>query len=190
MTLIKALTFAAVLALAAAPGALAAPAHWTVDPAGSRLGFAGKMNGEGFTGVFKRWSADIVFDPKALGASKAVVTVDVASAQTGDADRDQAMPGADWLAAQRFPRATFTTTSVKDLGGGKYLASGDLVIRGIHKPITLPFTLAITGDTARMNGAVALNRTAFGIGQGRWSTGDVVDTAVAVTVQLTAHRAH
>jgi polyisoprenoid-binding protein YceI len=169
--------------------AQAAAARWTVDPAASKLGFQGRMNGDVFTGVFKRWSADIVFDPKDLAASKAEVVVDAASAATGDADRDQAMPTADWFAVQRFPRATFTTTSFKDLGAGRYQAIGDLAIRGVHKTVVLPFTLVISGDTAKMNGALQLNRTAFGIGQGRWSTGDVVDLNVTATVALTARRA-
>ena len=177
------------LLLAGPSATLAAPAHWTVDPS-SKLQFQGRVNGDAFTGGFRRWSANIVFDPKALGASKAIVTIDVTSAATGDADRDQALPSADWLAAQRFPKAVFTTTSIKDLGGGRYQAAGDLSIKGVHKPVVLPFTLAITGDTARMIGQLVLNRTALGIGQGQWSTPDVVDTKVVVSVALTAHRAH
>jgi len=178
------------LVLLAPSAQAAAPARWSVDPAASRLGFQGRMNGDVFNGVFRRWSADIVFDPKLLARSKAVVTVDVGSAATGDADRDQAMPTADWFAAQKFPKATFTTGAIRALGGGRYQASGDLAVRGVHRPVVLPFTLAISGDTARMNGALVLNRTAFGIGQGKWSTSDVVDTSVTVVVALTAHRAH
>ena len=174
-----------------ASSAMAGPApSWTVDVANSKLGFRGAMNGDAFNGVFRRWSAQIAFDPKNLAASKAVVSVDVASAATGDADRDQAMPTADWFSAQTQPRATFAATAFKDLGGGKYQASGDLTIRGVKKPVVLPFTLAISGDTAKMNGALVLNRTAFGIGQGQWKTGDVVATEVTVNVALTAHRAH
>jgi len=175
--------------LLGASAATAAPAHWAVDPS-SKLQFQGRLNGDAFTGTFRRWSADIVFDPKALAASKAVVTVDVGSAVTGDADRDQALPNNDWFAAQRFPKAVFTTTAIKDLGGGHYQATGDLAIKGVHRPVVLPFTLAMAGDTARMSGQLVLNRTAFGIGQGQWSTPDVVDTKDAVIVQLTAHRAH
>lgn len=188
--MLRSLMFALTIAIVAPAALAASPSHWTVDPTASRLGFSGRMNGDAFNGTFKRWSADIVFDPKALPASKAVVVIDMGSALTGDADRDQALPSADWLAAKSFPRATFTTTAIKDLGGGKYVASGDLAIRGVHKPVALPFTLSIAGDTARMNGTVTLNRTAFGIGQGKWSTGDVVDTSVTVTVSLTARRAH
>ncbi len=170
--------------------ALAAPApRWSVD-GGSRLGFAGKMSGEAFTGVFRSWSAQIAFDPKNLAGSKAEVAVNVASAATGDADRDQALPTDDWFAAGKFPKATFVTRAFKDLGGGRYQAVGDLTIRGVSRPVVLPFTLVITGDTARMNGQLALNRAAFGIGQGKWATGDTVDTQVAVTIALTAHRGH
>jgi len=176
--------------LAAAPAAAAPAAAWNVDAAHSTLGFRGAMNGDAFTGVFRRWSAQIAFDPKNLAGSKAVVSVDVASAATGDADRDQAMPTIDWFSAKTQPRATFTTSAFKDLGGGRYQASGDLTIRGVTKPVVLPFTLVLSGDTARMNGSLVLNRTAFGIGQGQWKTGDVVATEVTVTVALTARRAH
>ena len=181
---------AALLILGLPTAALAAPVSgWSVD-GGSRLGFTGKMSGEAFNGVFRRWSAQIAFDPKNLAASKVAVTIDVASAATGDADRDQALPTDDWFATGRFPRATFVTRGFKDLGGGHYQAIGDLTIRGVSHPVVLPFTLVIAGDTARMNGQLALNRAAFGVGQGKWATGDTVDTQVAVTIALTAHRVH
>ena len=186
--------FASTLAAALILGlpAAAAPAsvpHWTVD-AGSRLGFTGKMSGEAFNGAFRRWTAQIAFDPKNLAGSRAEVSIDVASAATGDADRDEALPTADWFAAARFPRASFVTRGIRDVGGGRYQAIGDLTIRGVSHTVMLPFTLVITGDTARMNGQLALNRGAFGIGQGKWATGDTVDTQVMVTIALTAHRVH
>lgn len=185
----KLVTLASLAALTFAASAYAAPPAWSVDPA-SKLTFQGAMNGQAFTGTFKRWSAQIAFDPKALAASKAVVTISVASAATGDADRDQAIPTGDWFAADKFAQATFVSRDFRDLGGGRYAADGDLTVRGVKKPVTLPFTLAISGDTARMNGAIVLNRTAFGVGQGQWQTGEVVDTKVTVNVSLTAHRVH
>jgi polyisoprenoid-binding protein YceI len=173
--------------------ALAAPASaatvWQVNAAASKLGFRGAMGGEAFAGVFRRWTAQIAFDPKALATSKAVVWIDMGSAATGDADRDQALPTADWFAAGAFPKASFITRGFKDLGGGRYQAIGDLTIRGVHRPLVLPFTLTIAGDTAKMTGAVQLNRLDFGVGQGRWKAADVVAPAVTVTVDLSAHRA-
>ena len=170
--------------------AFAAVPTWAVDPAGSKLSVQGGMSGAAFTGVFRRWTAQIAFDPKALAASKVTVSIDVASATTGNADRDQAMPTDDWFAASKFAKAAFVSRSFRDLGGGKYDVVGDLTLRGITRPVVVPFTLAIAGDTAKMNGAVVLDRTAFGVGQGQWKTGDVVDTKVTVNNALAAHRMH
>jgi polyisoprenoid-binding protein YceI len=182
---------ATVLVAFLASQALAAPAaKWAVDPANSKVSFKGAMNGDAFTGVFKRWTADIAFDPKNLAASKAAVAIDVGSGATGDADRDQAMPTADWFSVARFPKATFVTSSIKSAGGDHYVAQGVLSIRGASKPIALPFTLDIVGDTTKMNGALTLDRTAFGVGQGQWANGQVVDTKVTVDVAVTAHRVH
>ena len=185
----QASAFAALSVLLLAAPAFAAPSAWAVDPS-SKLTFTGAMSGQAFNGTFRRWSAQIAFDPKALAASKVAVSVDVASASTGDADRDTALPTDDWFAAAKFARASFVSRSFRDLGGGKYEADGDLTLRGVTKPVALPFTLTIAGDTARMNGAVVLNRAAFGVGQGKWATADTVDTQVAVTIALTAHRTH
>ena len=177
------------LGLATAP-ALAAPTVWTVDPAASKLAFQGAVSGTSFTGAFQRWSAQIVFDPKALAASHVTVLVDLASAASGNADRDQTLPTTDWFWVAKFARATFVSHAFRDLGGGRYVADGDLTLRGVTRPVSLPFTLAIAGDKATMSGSTAFDRTAFGVGQGQWKTGDVVATKVGVNVSLTAHRAH
>ncbi len=176
--------------LAAADAARAAtPAKWTVDMAASRLGFRTAFAGQVVQGAFRRWGADIVFDPKALAQSKATVTVQLASAVTGDASKDEALPTADWFDVMRFPRATFATTAIKDLGGGRYQAAGTLSLRGVNRAIVLPFTLAITGDRARMTGSTVVDRSAFGVGQGQFKGADTVPFNVVIEVALTAHKA-
>jgi polyisoprenoid-binding protein YceI len=181
---------AAVIALVAgAAGAHAAPAKWTVDKATSRLGFRAAFAGQAVRGTFRRWDADIAFDPKALATSKATVTVQTASAVTGDPSKDQALPTADWFDVAHFPRATFATTAIKDLGGGRYQATGTLSLRGASRPIILPFTLTITGGEAKMIGSAVVNRSAFGVGQGQFKDADTVPFNVAIEVALTAHKA-
>ncbi|HEY2051004.1 MAG TPA: YceI family protein [Caulobacteraceae bacterium] len=183
-----------VLALSVSAGlisapALAAPAIWNVDPGASKLAFQGAVNSTPFTGAFRRWNAQIAFDPKALADSHVAVSVDLASAASGDPDRDQTMPTADWFWVAKFARASFVSHAFRDLGGGRYVATGDLTLRGVTRPVSLPFTLAITGDKAVMTGSTVIDRTAFGVGQGQWKTGDVVAAKVTVNVALTAHRA-
>lgn len=171
---------------AAKPGAVAA---WSLDKANSKLSYKSEFGGTAFEGGFSRWDAQIAFDPKNLAGSKAVVTVDLGSEASGDKDRDEALPTDDWFNIAKFPRATFTTTSFKDLGGGKYQATGNLSVKGIVKPVVMPFTLAITGDTAKMNGTVALNRTDFHVGEGQFAGPDTVPYAVTVVVAVTAKKA-
>lgn len=180
---------ACVAMIACAAPAWAAPASWTVDKAASRITFKSAFSGETFDGLFKRWDAQIAFDPKQLAASKAVVVIETGSASTGNVERDEALPSADWFSSAKFPRATFTTRSFKDLGGGRYQAIGDLNIRGISKPLTLPFTLAISGDTAKMTSAVVVNRSLFGVGQGQFASAETVPFNVTLNISLTARKA-
>lgn len=184
---------AVALALIAAPvlaaPAVAAPATgWTVDKSASRLGFGASMNGQGFNGTFRRWDSRIAFDPNNLAGSSVVAVIDMGSAVTGDATRDEALPSADWFSAKLFPRATFTARKFKDLKGGRYQALGELTIRGTKRPVVLPFQLTITGDVAKMHGVLAIDRRVFGVGQGQWASGDAVATTVQVNVVITARR--
>jgi polyisoprenoid-binding protein YceI len=171
----------------------AAPPAWMLDPAASRIGFASSFNGTAFTGQFRRWTAQVRFDPANLPASSALVTIDLASVITGDADRDQALPTADWFDVAAHPTATFRSTQFRVLSPGHYVADGILTIRGVPRPLTLPFTLAITGQgaqsVAHMTAQVSLNRAAFGIGRGQWATGEAIPLAVGLTISVTAHRA-
>ena len=190
MSKLSALTAVAILSLTSlSAGAALSATRWTVDKAASRVGFEAAMNGEGFTGTFKRYDAQISFDPKDLKGSKAVVSIDMTSAFTNEQTRDESLPTADWFNAEKFPRATFVTKGFTALGGGKYKAAGDLTLKGVSKPIVLPFTLVISGDTAKMTSAIIVNRLVFGVGQGQWKTEEAIPARVTVRIALTAKKA-
>jgi polyisoprenoid-binding protein YceI len=182
----------AILALATAAASAAAaapPPAWVVNPAASHLTFTAQMNGDAIHGAFRRWTAHIVFDPANLAASQVTATIDTASAATGDETRDEALPTGDWFAAKIYPQATFTSHAFKAAGPGRYLAIGDLRIRNVTRPVTIPFTLTITGDVAHMTGALPIDRTAFGVGQGQFKGTDAVAAGVQVQLDITARRA-
>ena len=166
-----------------------APVAWTVDKAASRLGFHAAMNDTAFDGMFRRWEANIVFDPANLAASHVTATVETGSAITGDPTRDEALPTADWFFVQKFPKATFIAKTFKALGPNRYEADGDLTIRGVTRPAALPFNLTITGKVAKIDGQLVIDRSQFGVGQGQWKAGDAVKLPVTVTVKLQAVRA-
>lgn len=178
---------AATLALWTQASAAPAPA-WSVDRAGSSVRFASTFNGTPFSGGFSRWDADIRFDPANLAGSEVTATIDMTSASTGDADRDQSLPTPVFFSAAKFPRAIFSARTFTAQGGGHYQAIGTLTLRGVTKPLTLPFTLALNGPSAKMSASLPLNRLAFGVGQDEWSKPTAIPAAVTVTIALNAHR--
>ena len=161
---------------------------WAVDAGRSRLGFSGVQVGVPFQGRFTRYDARITFDPAKPEAGSAVVVIDVTSARTGDAQRDEALPQADWFDAKGHGEARFEAHGFHMKGSDAYEAPGTLTIRGTSRDVVLPFTLAISGDTAHAQGRLQLVRTAFGVGQGAWSSGQWVALDVGVDVDLVATR--
>lgn len=176
------------LPVAAHAAGAAAPA-WAVNKAASRLRFQSSVGGMKFVGGFERWNADIRFDPKNLAGSSVLVRIDMASARTGASERDEALPGSDWFNTAQFAQATFAAKSFKDLGGGRYQAIGSLTMRGVTRPLVLPFTLRIQGDQARMSGSATIDRHAFGVGQGQFGSADSIPFQVQVGVSIAAKRA-
>jgi polyisoprenoid-binding protein YceI len=182
-------TLIALLTMGAPAMASAAAPLWSVDKAASKLTFSSSVSGGAFTGAFRTWDAVIHFDPNDLAHSDVSATIDVASAATGDKDRDAELPDQDFFWASHFPKATFVAHGFKLVAPGRYVAPGTLTLRGVARPLTLPFSLAITGPSARMNAEVALDRLAFGVGQGEWKATDTVPAQVKVDISLSARRA-
>jgi cytochrome b561/polyisoprenoid-binding protein YceI len=165
----------------------AAPSAWAVQP-GSALGFTASWSGQPIEGRFTKWDADIFFSPDALDQSRLRVTIDIASASTGDAQRDASLPSSDWFDAAAHPKALFTARDFRKISGRRYEARGTLDLRGVTKPVTLRFSLGITGDIAKVKGEATIDRTRFGVGQGSWATTDQIAAPVKIDFALTAKR--
>lgn len=160
---------------------------WSVNK-GSSLAFATAWSGQAIEGQFDRWTAEITFSPDQLDKSKVKVAIDLTSARTGDAQRDASLAGPDWFDADAHGQAVFTASRFEKTGEDRYVAHGQLSLRGASKPFDLPFRLKIDGDKARMSGVTSLDRTAFGVGQGEWQATDQIPATVKVSVKLTATR--
>lgn len=159
---------------------------WVVIPSDSKIAFSGTHAGAAFKGTFQKWDATIAFDPANLASAKAVVTVALASAKTGDTTYDKTLPTADWFDIAKGPNGTFETGQFRALGGSKFEADGTLAIRGLKMPVTLAFDFVAQGDTAKLTGKTKVNRIDFGIGKGSDASGAWVslDIPVEVTVSL------
>lgn len=174
--------------LLALPGTARAATVWTLDAAHSTLGFTGSQSGDAFHGRFRHFTARIDFDPAHPADGHVLVSVDMTSATTGDSDRDSRLPDPDWFDASKYATATFDAPHLKPVGGDAYDAVGTLSLRGISHPLTLPFKLTVSGDTAHATGTVSIKRDDYGVGQGQWASGEWVALDVAVTFDITAMR--
>jgi polyisoprenoid-binding protein YceI len=182
-----------VLGAIIALGLLVAPAsaaNWNVDHGRSKLGFTVQWSGEAFFAVFKSWKADISFDPADLVHAKAVVTIDLASEASDSPDNDDGLKGPEGFATSQSPTAKFETTGFTAKGGSAYVATGRLTLHGVTKPVTLPFSLTINGDSAHMVGKAVVSRIDFGLGSGEWAGETPIAHAVTITVDLTATKTH
>lgn len=165
---------------------VATPSSWTVDK-GGRLGFTTSWSGQSVTGEFRRWTARIAFSPDALEASSVEVTIDPASINSGDAQRDATLPTEDWLNTSAFPKAVFKAEQFRRTATG-YVTNGRLSLKGKTHPVRLEFTVRIDGDKATASGHATIDRTSFGVGQGEYAAVDRIPANVDVRFDLTAHR--
>ena len=162
---------------------------WEVDYAQSHLGFEGRQGSSVFQGGFGKFTVQIDFDLDKPAAGKITASIDTASATAGSSERDSYLPQPDWFDSKKFPQANFASTSIRDVGADKsgvecYEAAGNLTIKGISKPIALPFCLIKEGDHYRAKGKVALIRSDFHIGEHDWANEDYVKFAVDVLVDV------
>jgi cytochrome b561/polyisoprenoid-binding protein YceI len=166
-------------ATAAAPAA--APGQWRVEE--GTLSFAIAQMGAKVEGRFATFAAEITFDPAAAGeeVGRVAVSVDIASLSLGSVTAQALAP--DFFDAATHPQARFTATLHR--AGAGYEARGTLSLRGVERPLTLPFTLALDGARATMAGEVTLDRRDFGLGAA-YPDEATVGFAATVRVALTA----
>jgi polyisoprenoid-binding protein YceI len=111
---------------------------WTADPVHSGLGFSILHMGiNDFNGSFNTYTATITASKADFSDATYAVSVDVASINTGNDQRNGHLKSADFFEADKFNTATFKSTSVKKTGAKTFKVTGDLTLHGVTKPITL-----------------------------------------------------
>jgi polyisoprenoid-binding protein YceI len=162
----------------------AAMAQQKLIPAQSDIAFVTKQMGVPLDGHFKKFDAQISFDTAKPETAKIAFTVDTGSATLGSPESDAEMPKAPWFNVPKFPQATFQSTSVKALGGGKYQIGGKLTIKGNSSAVDVPVTLTQAGGVTTAVGTFPIKRLAFKIGEGEWTDTSMVADEVQVKFKL------
>lgn len=172
---------AALVAMLAAPAAAMAADY--VQASGSSLAFASRYDGETFTGTFPGFSTRLSFDPARPADGRLEVTIPLAGADTGNAERDETLKDAAFFDVARFAQARYTASGFRALGGDRYAADGTLSLRGVSRPVTLEFSWT-PGPRPLLSGRASVPRLAFGIGTGDWADTATLPDAVAVSTRV------
>jgi polyisoprenoid-binding protein YceI len=167
----------------AAPAAAPAAAAKLI-PAQSDIGFTFRQMGVPVEGKFKKFDAQLAFDPKNAAAGKVSFSIELGSATIGDAATDAELVKPDWFDTKKIPTATFQSTSIKALGGGKFEVAGKLSIKGQVHDTVVPVALTQAGGTTTATGAFAMKRLDFKIGDGEWKDTSIVANDVQVKFKL------
>ena len=175
-----ALAAAAFLVLASQP----ALAQQKLDAARSEMGFVSKQMGVPVEGKFRKFDAQIAFDPKKPEAGKVSFTIDTGSATLGAPETDAEMVKPTWFNVPKFPQATFQSSAIKAVGPGKFEVAGKLTIKGAVQNVTVPVALAQAGGNTTASGAFAIKRLEFKIGEGEWADTSMVANDVQVKFKL------
>ena len=181
----------ALLGTAPARAADAPPTAWTINRAASTIGIDGTADGTGFTGGFKAFDGTINLTPEKPETGNATITIDLNTFDSKNAERDSTVKQPEWFDVVKSPTATFKVVKFEKLPEpGAFVAHGRLFLRGLERPVTLPFTLTVTEangiKTAHAVGTTSLKRLEFNVGTGDWANTDTVADAVQIRIDLTA----
>jgi polyisoprenoid-binding protein YceI len=111
---------------------------WQIDPMHTQVEFAAKHFGMmTVRGRFNDVSTSGTVDPAHPETSSIEVTIQVASLNTHNAQRDNDLRSSYFLELEKYPTITFKSTRVEPAGGDGFTMTGDLTIKGITKPVSL-----------------------------------------------------
>ena len=186
MSLLKLSQTLALVLLALAP---AAYAQQKLVPAQSEIGFVFKQMGVPVEGRFKKFDAQIDFNPAKPETGKVAFAVDITSTTLGNAESDAELPKATWFNTAKFPQASFASSSIKALGAGKFEVAGKLSIKGVAQDVVIPVAMTQAagsgvGAVTTATGTFPMKRLTYKIGEGEWADTSMVADPVQVKFKL------
>jgi len=126
--------------LIALPLAGSQAADYVIDTKGAHAAINFKIPHLGIswlTGRFNKFSGNFSYDPEEPEKSKISVTVTTASIDSNHAERDKHLRNKDFLHTDKFPQASFVSTSYSKTGDGSGNLKGNMTLRGVTRPITI-----------------------------------------------------
>ena len=176
----------AVLSIAFAVGSAQAIEYNNVLADKSTLAFTSRQMGVPVQGSFPKFTTKVTFDPAKPEAATVLLNIDLATIDAGSTDANEEVVGKQWFNVKMFPAATFTSSAVKAIGGGRYEVTGPLMIKGKSVPVTAAFTFKTEGVNGVFDGGFTIKRIDFSIGEGAWADVSTVANEIQVKFRVVA----
>ena len=143
---------------------------YAVDPSHSRIGFVARhAMVTKVRGSFNEFEGTGYFDAENPANSSLQLTIQAASIDTRNADRDGHLKSNDFFDMETYPTITFVSTAVEAVNDTNYRVTGDLTIKDITKPVTIDFEYTGTAVDPYNNtrigleGTTTINRKDWGV---------------------------
>jgi polyisoprenoid-binding protein YceI len=169
------------------------PTQWQIDPAHSAAHFSVRhLMISNVRGEFTKLSGSAAINPSDPSKSSVEITIDAASINTREPQRDEHLRSADFLEVAKYPTLTFRSKRVETLGTEELKVIGDLTIRGVTKQVTFEVegpTAPVKDPWGNIRAGVAasakINRKDFGVAFNALTEtgGLVVGDEVKITVE-------
>ena len=144
--------------------------HYSIDPAHSRIGFVARhAMVTKVRGSFNEFEGHAYFDADDASRSQVEVTIQAASIDTRNPDRDAHLRANDFFDMERYPEIRFVSTSVTPVDETTYRVTGDLTIKDVTRPVTIDLEYSGTAvdpfgnRRVGLEGSVTVNRKDWGI---------------------------
>ena len=162
----------------------AAP-YQSIVPAKSGVTFQYKQMGVAMDGRFKKFAAQVNFDPAKAEQGKASFEVDLASVDAGSGEADQEVVTKSWFNTAAFPKAQFVSKQIRQTAPNQYEVLGTLSIKGQSRVVKFPMKHTPQGKDGLLTGGFTLKRGDYSIGEGMWAKFDVVANDIQVNFSIT-----
>ena len=169
--------------------------NWQIDPSHTTIEFSVKhMMFTTVRGQFKTFEGTLSIDPNNPAASRVEGSIDVASINTGEAQRDAHLRSGDFFDVEKYPQMSFRSSRIESLGGNQYKVYGQMTIKDVTREVVFDVTDVGQGQDPWGNqrrgisAETKLNRKDFGLTwnvaleTGGWLVGDEIK--VSVDLQL------
>ncbi|WP_282852330.1 YceI family protein [Gulosibacter sediminis] len=147
---------------------------WQIDNAHSRVGFSTRhAMVSRVRGAFNNVQGQANINAENLGESNVQVTIEAASIDTRQPERDDHLRSPDFLSVGEFPQITFVSSSIDEIGDNQFIVTGDLTIRGITRQTSIPLELMgiehdpMGATRAGLEGSRRIDRRDWNV---RWNT--------------------